>query len=339
MITRQILSTNRFKCIITHNDFDGIVSGALVSKALRINKVIFSSPSAIENRKIRITQYDILCDLPYSTECGLWFDHHEGNLEQLKYLGIEVEKIIGVFELKQSCARVIHDTFKKFDIKLPDYFDTTVNETDIIDSFSYENVEQWRRETPANIINQSIKCPESDIKKQKKYLYFLLKSIKEMELEKVSVLSKVRERYNKYKTAEERMINIIKKSSYFLPQDGGKEMVIVDLTEFPKRILVDKKLAYILYPEVKAVLSVYNLFDMGRKTTNLGFSMSINTLVGAEQTGKDIGEIMRNLNIGDGHRGAAGASIMCGSKAEMLKEKKRYLNEIFEQWTKQTGNQ
>jgi hypothetical protein len=48
---------------------------------------------------------------------------------------------------------------------------------------------------------------------------------------------------------------------------------------------------------------------------------------------KNIGEIMRTLNIGDGHPGAAAGTVRCRSKLEMLKKKKEILNQIFRLWS------
>jgi hypothetical protein len=62
-------------------------------------------------------------------------------------------------------------------------------------------------------------------------------------------------------------------------------------------------------------------------------SLSINGNRGGHT--KNIGEIMRMLNIGDGHPGAASGTVRCGSKQEMLKKKKEMLNQIFKLWSSQ----
>ncbi len=46
-------------------------------------------------------------------------------------------------------------------------------------------------------------------------------------------------------------------------------------------------------------------------------------------------EIMRELNIGDGHAGAGAGTVSCGSKAEMLGEKDRLVKEILKLWKSQ----
>jgi hypothetical protein len=44
---------------------------------------------------------------------------------------------------------------------------------------------------------------------------------------------------------------------------------------------------------------------------------------------------MRELNLGDGHPGAASGRLSCGSKKEMLKEKERILRDFFRLWSSQ----
>ena len=65
-----------YEKIITHGDFDGVVSAAICSYALRVDKVMFAGPSTITKSLISISDRDIVCDLPYPLECGLWFDHN-----------------------------------------------------------------------------------------------------------------------------------------------------------------------------------------------------------------------------------------------------------------------
>lgn len=60
------------------------------------------------------------------------------------------------------------------------------------------------------------------------------------------------------------------------------------------------------------------------------------TIAGMHQTApRDLGEIMRELNIGSGHKGAASGTVRAKSKAEMLRAKERALQAILEKWRKQ----
>jgi hypothetical protein len=65
MISSVNLNLEGYDKIITHNDFDGIVSASLCSWVLKIQKVIFAGPLTIARSQITITERDVVCDLPY----------------------------------------------------------------------------------------------------------------------------------------------------------------------------------------------------------------------------------------------------------------------------------
>ena len=130
-----------YEKIITHNDFDGVVSAALCGKILGVDRFLFVGPLTITKSQVTVTEKDVVCDLPYPVECGLWFDHHEGNREELAYRGIDPQSIPGRFDLKPSCSRVVYEYFaERGDVPL--YFSGAVEEADVIDSFSYAYPEE-----------------------------------------------------------------------------------------------------------------------------------------------------------------------------------------------------
>jgi oligoribonuclease NrnB/cAMP/cGMP phosphodiesterase (DHH superfamily) len=100
-----------YKRIITHSDFDGVVSAAICGHIFNIDHYFFTGPRVIQESKIVITKKDIVCDLPPPLVYGLWFDHHEGNSEEIRSRGLDPDQIEGCFSLKPSCGRVIYDYF------------------------------------------------------------------------------------------------------------------------------------------------------------------------------------------------------------------------------------
>ncbi len=323
-----------YQSIITHNDFDGVVSAALCSYVFKIDRIYFAGPNNIARADLTITENDIVCDLPYPLACGLWFDHHEGNLQELQYRNIDLDSIEGKFDLQPSCARVIFNYFKN-DQKFPDYFAPLVDETDKIDSFDYQSVSEWRTETPAKIIDATIRSRYGDVKEKRQYLKRLALWLRGNPVEKVTKNQEVIERYQKYLSEENEMLKTIEQNSYFLPQDLAKEIIILDFTTFNRPGYVIKNLAYLLYPESLAVLEVKNMFNRGIKSNDLSFSLSLSLNLNHKNHAKEVGEIMRELNIGDGHKGAAAGKLMCGSKNEMLKQKQFVLDRVFELWQEQ----
>jgi oligoribonuclease NrnB/cAMP/cGMP phosphodiesterase (DHH superfamily) len=327
----------RYEKIVTHNDFDGIVSASLCAWVLKVEKVVFTGPLTIAKSQITITEKDVVCDLPYPLECGLWFDHHEGNAQELGYRGIDLNSIPGRFDLKPSCSRVIYEYFSER-TELPFYFLKTVEEADIIDSFSYSSIEDWRKETPGKVIDLTLKGRFPSVEEQFSHMRNLVQQLRDHPIKEVSNLSFVQKQLKKYREEEGRMLRIIQESSFFLEQDKLKEVIVIDLTQHRRRPHLIKNLAFLIYPEALGVLEVYNLMDQGVKSNHIGFSMSlsINGNKGNRKNqNKNIGEIMRTLNIGDGHPGAASGTMRCSSKQEMLKKKKETLNQILQLWSTQ----
>jgi oligoribonuclease NrnB/cAMP/cGMP phosphodiesterase (DHH superfamily) len=324
-----------YEKIITHNDFDGIISASLCSWVLKIQKVMFAGPLTIARSQITITENDVVCDLPYPLQCGLWFDHHEGNLQELTLRKIDPKSIPGRFDLKPSCSRVVYEYFSER-VEFPSYFLKAVEEADVIDSFSYSSIEDWRKETPGRVIDLTLKVSFASAEDQASYMRNLVQQLRDRSIEEVSHLEVVQKWLKKYREEEGRMLRIIRDASYFTEQDEKKEVAVIDLTSYQRRPHLIKNLAFLIYPGALGVLEVYNLMDhQGVKSNHIGVSMSLSINGNRNGQSKNIGEIMRTLNIGDGHPGAAAGQIRCKSKQEMLKKKKELLNQVFKLWLAQ----
>jgi hypothetical protein len=164
----------------------------------------------------------------------------------------------------------------------------------------------------------------------------LVQQLRDRSIEEVSPLDFVQKRLKQYREEEGRMLRMIRDASYFIEQDEQKEVVVIDLTPYQRRPYLIKNLAFLIYPEALGVLEVYNLMDhQGVKSNHLGLSMSLSINGNRQDQSKNIGEIMRTLNIGDGHPGAAAGTVRCQSKQEMLKKKKELLEQIFRLWSSQ----
>ena len=333
-VSRSNLNPITYEKIVTHNDFDGIVSASICARMLGMEGVIFTGPLTITKSQITITEKDVVCDLPYPLQCGLWFDHHAGNLQELDYRKIDSKLIPGRFDLKPSCTRVVYEYFSER-AEVPSYFLMAVEEADVIDSFSYASIEEWRRETPGRVIDLTLKVRFQSAEDQVSHMKNLVQQLRDGPMDEVSKLPFVQKRLKQYLEEEGQMLRIIQNSSYFLEPDKLREMVVIDLTPYHRRPNIIKNLAFLVFPEALGVLELYNLTDLGVKTNNLGISMSLSINGNRQSHSKNIGEIMRALNIGDGHPGAAAGTVRCKSKQEMLKKKKEILSRIFELWSSQ----
>jgi hypothetical protein len=320
-----------YQRIITHNDFDGLVCAAIVSHIHGMENIFFTGPRDVENNRHPIFDSDIVTDLPHAIGCGMWFDHHPGNLESLKLRGIEPEDVPGRFSPDPSCARTVYDFFSE-EWELADYLADTVYEADILDSFDFLDIEDWRRPTPGKNVDASIKAPFRDLRAKNDYLKELALWIRDYPLDEIELFPKVQSLRADFEELERESTKIIGQCARFLEEDVEKEMVIIDLTGYRTRPNIVRHMAYLAYPEVKTAIVVANPVMNRVKSTNLTFSMSLGVLMNNTEHNKSIGEIMRTLNIGDGHAGAAAGALDCQGKDEMIRTREATLQKIFDLW-------
>lgn len=93
--------------LLTRSDFDGLACGALLLYLGIIDDWQFVHPKDIQDGLVKVTDNDILANIPYVPGCKLWFDHHSSETERLgKKAYFE-----GVSMSAPSCARVVYDYY------------------------------------------------------------------------------------------------------------------------------------------------------------------------------------------------------------------------------------
>ncbi|RME30813.1 hypothetical protein D6789_04485, partial [Candidatus Woesearchaeota archaeon] len=147
--------------IVTHTDFDGLISALLLQDAFGVQKVYFVEPWEIQEGRFTAQQGDIVCDLPYAKGCSLWFDHHASTAG-------DADK--GVHRLTPSCARLIfeellptHPTLEKRR--------AIVDATDKIDTASFTKADL---EHPGVYGKLSMAIRSDDKRKDDEFRRFLL---------------------------------------------------------------------------------------------------------------------------------------------------------------------
>ena len=204
-----------YEKIITHNDFDGVASAAICSHIYQIERIQFTGPNTVTNSQIQITENDIVCDLPYPLICGLWFDHHEGNLEELKYRHIDIEEIPGRFAVEPSCAHVCLDYFSARET-VPAYFQELVKAADQIDSFDYSTLEEWRQETPGKILENAIRAHGNhDLRQKRDLLRNWTLQLRDHPLTEVAEMPSVQKAHQQYLEEEKAMLQIIEQNAAY----------------------------------------------------------------------------------------------------------------------------
>ena len=324
-----------YKRIVTHDDFDGVVSAALVGYFTEIHEIMFAGPMDITNSRFSIGESDIVCDLPYPLDCGQWFDHHEANLEEVELRGIDPDTIEGLHLAAPSCARVVLDFFgEEFDIE--EEIETLAAAADKIDSFDFKSIEDWRARTPANIIDSAIKYREGSPADRRTFLKKLALLLMDYPLEEIAAREDIAELARRYWDEEENMTRVIMGALDHL--DPDKEIILLDFSDRKKPVRIQKNLAQLLDRQALAVLEIKPVFQRGVKVNALALGISMTIRGASEAPERDLGEMMRTLNIGSGHAGAAAGRIDCDSLQALQKESKRIQKELIKLWKSNLEN-
>jgi hypothetical protein len=321
--------------IVSHSDFDGVASASLLTVALGVGQLTFTGPAGIIQRDLQTGPRDAVADLPYPPGgAGAWFDHHGGNLEELRLRGIDPAAVPGAFAEKPSCARVIFDLFGEG--AFPDFVPALVAEADVIDSFAYGSLEEWRGETPGKIVDCAIKSTFPSLRHRDEFLRRLASLMWTTPIDRIAVEGEVPGLCRAYRKEEEQMLSFLAEEVAWLQQDAGHEVVVLDLVRHNRLPRVTKSLVFLLEPQALAVMEIKARFLNGVKTVDMNVSVSLSPKMNAAPHGKDLAEILRSLNLGDGHPGAAAGTIRSGSKGEMDRNKGAFFANFWRLWSAQS---
>ena len=93
--------------LITRSDFDGLACGALLVHLGLIDDWEFVHPKDTQDGLVKVTDNDVLANIPYVKGCKLWFDHHSSESERLG----PRTYFEGVSRKAPSCARVVYEYY------------------------------------------------------------------------------------------------------------------------------------------------------------------------------------------------------------------------------------
>lgn len=93
--------------LVTRNDIDGLMCGALLNELEMIDDILFTHPAEMQKGNVKISNNDIIANLPYHENAHLVFDHHES--ERLRITTVKHNFILDT-EAK-SVSRVIFNHF------------------------------------------------------------------------------------------------------------------------------------------------------------------------------------------------------------------------------------
>ena len=113
--------------LVTRSDFDGLACATVLKEIGLIDTWTFVHPKDLQDGIVKVTENDVLTNVPYVPGCGMWFDHHSSEKERIKDIEYKGES-----RMEKSAARIVYEYYGGKE-KMP-HFAEMINAVDIVDS-------------------------------------------------------------------------------------------------------------------------------------------------------------------------------------------------------------
>ena len=289
--------------LLTRSDFDGLICAVLLQEAGVMDDWKFVHPKDIQDGVVKVTENDILANVPYTHGCGMWFDHHSSEQQRLA----KDLEFVGVSKQAPSCARVIweyyggHETFHE-------RYDDMMHFVDKVDSANL-TIEEIRN--PAGwVLLGFIMDPRTGLGRFRDYSisnYQLMDELigfcRTLPIEKILDLPDVKERIDRYFEQQELFTEMLHKNC-----EVRDNIILIDLRDQDPIYTGNRFLVYTMFPECNVSVQVI----WGLKKQNTVFTVGHSVV---NRTCKsNVGGLMLKYN-GGGHD-AVGTCQVPHDKAE-----------------------
>jgi len=296
--------------LITRSDFDGLACAVLLEEIGIIDSYTFVHPKDVQDGKIKVTNNDVLTNVPYVDGCGLWFDHHASETERLKLTSDFNFK--GDSRYAPSCARVIYDyyggaeKFQKFDES---------GLMSAVDKSDSGNLTQEDIENPTGwMLLSFIMDARTGLGRYRDYRIGNLQLMKDMikycrtkSVEEILQISDVQERVKRYFAQEEAYEEMLWKHSH---AEGN--VIILDLRNVDEILSGNRFIEYALYPEQNVSIRII----WGKEKLNVVFTVGYSIINRTCKT--NIGSLM--LKYGGGHHQVGTCQVPAQDADRIYKE-------------------
>ena len=290
--------------LITRADLDGLTSAVIITLKEPVDDVLLIHPQDITNRTIAIRGDDILANVPYHPDAGMWFDHHLLTDSNAK----PPANFKGRYRVAPSAARLVYDYYLEKFPNDPDLvrLSKLVDETDRLDAaqLTAQDVEEPRDYI---LLGYTIDS-RTGLGAFKDYFMKLLGWLKTMPIEKIMEQPEVKERVAKIRSDQQEFRRLIQKNSFQM-----NNVVVTDLREVEQLPAGNRFLVYTLFPESNVSLRVH--WGPKRESVIAAVGHSI-----FNRTCKtSIGDLMSKYG-GGGHRGAGTCVLPLEKAADAIDE-------------------
>lgn len=276
--------------LLTRSDFDGLVCGVFLSEKKIVDEFKFIHPKDLQHDTIEVTANDVLANVPYHKNCGLWFDHHASEEERLEMETLSFE---GASYYAASAAQVVWDYYggeKTFGSHFLPLLDA-VNKTDSANLTTDEiiNAEGW-------ILLGFITDPRTGLGRFSDYrisnyelMMDLITYCRTKNADEILAIPDVQERSRRYFEQQALFVDMLQRSCKI-----KGNVIITNLLTEETIFCGNRFLVYGIYPEQNIEIRVM----WGKNQQNVTFAVGHSIL---NQTCKtNVGKLMLEYN-GGGH--------------------------------------
>ena len=290
--------------LVTRGDLDGLTSAVIVTLKEPVGEILLIHPQDITDKKVQIRPDDILSNLPYHPDAGLWFDHHLLTDSNEK----PPEKYRGKWRTAPSAARLVYEYYTE---KYPHDRDLErlaplVDATDRLDAAQL---------TPEDVSNPQDYIllgftidNRSGFGAFESYFNKVVAWLKAMPIEEVLQQPEVKERVERLRGEHADFTSLLKRNSFQL-----NNVVVTDLREIDRLPAGNRFLIYTLFPESNVSLRVHWGPSHNSVIAAVGHSIFNRTCK------TSVGELMSRFG-GGGHRGAGTCVLPLDKAADAIDE-------------------
>ena len=290
--------------LVTRGYLDGLTSAVIITMKETIDEITLVHPQDITDKRVKITKNDVLANVPYHPDAGIWFDHHLLTDSNEK----PPEQFQGRYAVAPSAARLVYDYYLERapnDEKLKELA-TLVEETDRLDSAQLTPTDV---EDPRGYILLGYTIDSrSGLGAFTDYFKKLVEWLKTMPIEEVLAQPEVAQRIERLRRDQEEFKQLLQRNSFTL-----NNVVITDLREIKQLPTGNRFLVYTLFPEQNVSLRVHWGPYHESVIAAVGHSIFNRTCK------TSVGELMSRWG-GGGHRGAGTCVLPLDSAAEAIDE-------------------
>lgn len=271
--------------LVTRGDMDGLTCAVLITSCEEIDDIQLAHPQDITEKRLFISDDDIIANLPYQSGCGKWFDHHlltDANERP-------PEQFDGRYGLAPSAARMVYEYYLG---RCPDIqkYEHLLAETDRLDSaqLALDDV----LEPKDYILLGYTLDPRTGLGAYEDYFRKLVAWLKTLPLEEILRQPEVQERVLKIRANDQAFRDETLANSRL---DGN--VVFTDFRNVSPTPIGNRFLVYTLFPQSNVSLRLHWGPSREHVACALGHSIFNRTCRTA------VGELLSRYG-GGGHRGA-----------------------------------